>query len=167
MRNSYLNKIRKKSYMKDFNNLLELELDFWELDSPELKEILRNINTNDFIQTLYSQSMPQGNPGKKTSYLTFAYNASVELEVFRNIIPHFIQNYNYNSGSKYAVCWYNFSLPKENENYNKGSKKLGLASTDNKNYFMINHIHLNLECENFQIHTEFWNDLNLKLSTIK
>ncbi len=167
MTNQYLTEKRKKWYMKDFYSLLKVERDFWKIDNSILKEILIEINENPNIQTLYSKYSDKNNPDDKSSYLTFAYTKKVELILFRNVIPHFIDFYNLKSSSNKSICNYDFFAPKENLNFDINSPKFGIKCTDDKNYFRINHIRLNLESYSSQTHKDFWDELKLKFSDLK
>ena len=166
MNNMYLTKVKKDWYMKDFRILLKSNKDFWKMDNEKLKAILIKINGNTNIQTLYSKHLDTNLNSNNNSYLEFSYTLKVELELFRFVIPHFIDTYNLNSNYGESVCNYNFYFPKENPNFKDNSIKFGINCIDNKNYFKINHIRINLENYNPKMHIEFWNDLKLKLSEL-
>ncbi|MEI7596908.1 MAG: hypothetical protein WCK02_14255 [Bacteroidota bacterium] len=158
MKNNYLNKSKKEYYMNDFNFLLKLKDDFWGLDKG-LKKILTHINCNENIQTLYSKfSQGKDANGNQLSYLEFCYTSKIELELFRNTIPFFINKYNTNSGDK---CYYLFNKPIKNENYIKHAIKTGLACLDDENYFLINNIGIYLNSNNIKTHKLFWKDIEL------
>ena len=167
MNNQYLTTSRKEWYMNDFRNLLKINKEFWRIDNDELKNILSNINANEHIQTLYSKFINLKDLSDNSSYLVFGFSSEVELILFRNTIPFFIDNYNVDSSNCQSICTYEFFMPKENENYFENSAELGMKCTDDKNYFKLNHIRLNLQSGNRKSHTAFWNDLNSKLTDLK
>lgn len=166
MNNQYLTKNRKETYMKDFNNLILLKKDFWEIDNLELKQILIDINKNPEVQTLYSKYSNSSNPNDTLSYLTFTYSKKIELKIFRNLIPFFINYYNLSSSRLVSTCDYDFYIPQNNKNFAPNSQKLGIKCTDDINYFKINHIKINLKSENTKNHINFWNDLRVKFDDL-
>lgn len=166
MGNKYLTKNKKNVYMDDFKNLLSLEIDFWKIDNQELKDILININKNQNIQTLYSKFVDKSNAFDCSSYLTFTYSKKVELNVFRFLVPFFVNEYNFNSNRIISRCNYDFYQPKINLNYEKKSKKFGAGCVDNIDYFKINHIKISLESSSLKIHNEFWKDLKIKFNEL-
>jgi len=166
MTNKYLTKKRKEYYMIDFQNLLKFERDFWEVDNMDLKQILIDINQSPNIQTLYSKYSNKSNPNNNTSYLEFTYTSKIELTLFREIIPHFINYYNLNSTYYQSTCNYDFSLPKENNNFELDSPKFGINCTDDKDYFKINHLRIKLNSNMSKVHDDFWKDLKSKLTEL-
>lgn len=166
MNNQYLTEYKKKIYMEDFKNLLLTDREFWKIDNDELKKILIHINTNPNIQTLYSKYTSSSKPTETSSYLTFAYSKKVELKIFRELIPFFMNNYNSNSTKYMSSCNYDFSLPKINLNFENKSEKFGIGCTDDINYFKINNIKINLESEFSKVHNDFWNDLKIKFNEL-
>ncbi|ESU26568.1 hypothetical protein FLJC2902T_25400 [Flavobacterium limnosediminis JC2902] len=156
----YLDENLKKYYINDFNNLLKLEKYFWEIDNQTLKNVLCSINMNNSIQTLYSKY--SNSQKDKCSYITFCFTKNIELKLFREIIPYFIENYNFSDNS----CFYEFNFPKLNPNYEDNSIKFGIMCTDDIDYFNINHITITLESYNRKVHEDFWNDIKNKFVEI-
>ncbi|ARV15023.1 hypothetical protein [Polaribacter sp. SA4-12] len=168
MRNQYLTKKRKEWYLVDFNNLLNIENPTWKIDSEELKKILIKINSNEYIQTLYSkQKLSKSELHDTTSYIEFTYNSRIELKLFREILCYFIEEYNYDRNGIQSICYFEFNLPKENPNYKKNSPQIGLKCTDDNDYFKINHIKLHINSMFQKVHIDFWNDLTLKINGLK
>lgn len=168
LRNQYLTKERKKWYLEDFKNLLKIDNPIWKIDSNELKEILIKINSNEYIQTLYSKEADSKKEiGDIESYLEFAYNSNIELKLFREIISYFIGKYNSNDAQFESTCNFEFKPPQENPNLKLSQYQIGLKCTDDINYFKINRIRLTINSYNPNICKEFWIDLISKLMDIK
>lgn len=159
----YLNIRRKRIYMNDFRILLKCEIDFWRLDQG-LKDILTNINSNEYIQTIYSKRHNLNNFTDQVSYLKFCYYKEVELYLFRFILPDFVYTYNCKPNT---FLYYAFSLPSKNDNFIGHSNKLGLGCTDNKDYLNINHLVIYMDSPDLDTHNTFWNDLEAKLTYLK
>src|SRR5690554_673097 len=135
MEDIFLTPQLKDYYMKDFNNLLKMKEEFWELDNEFLKEKLIKINSNPNIQTLYSKYGIQG-PDDLESYIEIAFTQNIELEIFRSILPNLI--YTYSSISMdLSNCYYRYSTPRVNRNYSIGDDKRGIGCLDDKDYFRI------------------------------
>lgn len=135
MRDIYLTKKRKKRYMEDFtNNVLKFDkIKIWKLDEG-LPEILSSINSNDYIQTLYSKKDSFNKPDNQhLNYLEICYSSRVELSLFRNIIPIFFVDINKYFESKF---YYIFNLPRLNQNHLKHAEPSGLGCLDDKKYFL-------------------------------
>jgi hypothetical protein len=168
MNNQYLTKKRKEYYLDDFNKLIKTDNPTWKIDSEELKEILININSNEFIQTLYSKQLGSKEEiDDDESYLEFTFAKKIELKIFRKVISYFIEFYNQDSTNFQSISFYDYSLPKDNPNYFKDSNKIGLKCTDDNNYFKINHLRITLKSSYPKIHKDFWSDLNNKLIDLK
>jgi ribosomal protein L33 len=167
MNEIYLTEELKKWYMDDFQNLLKIDKEFWEIDNADLKSILIKINQNESIQTIYSKYKNNSNFIDKLSYLKFCYTENIELKLFREIIPFFITKYNGEFEYSPSVCDYDFFLPKTNANFNENSSIHGMNCIDSNDYFKVNHISLNLETEKIDLHKEFWDDLTTKLYELK
>lgn len=157
--NIYLDETRKKIYMSDFNNLLNCEMEFWRLDE-NLKDALVNINTNKYVQTLYSKRHNRNDFTDKESYLKICYCQEIELKLLRIVVPDLVLSFNQRPET---ILYYDFSFPQENGNYAENSNNLGFACTDNKDYFRINHISIYLNSPDLNIHDDFWKYLENKL----
>jgi len=156
----YLDKEKKIKYMDYFQTLLNCKLEFWQLDNG-LQDILIQINANEYVQTLYSKRHGINDSVSEESYLEFCYYKEVELQLFRFVLPYFISKYNSRPDT---ILYYDFFLPKENYNCVYNNNDLGLGCTDDKDYFLINHLAVYLESPDLEIHNEFWNDLKEKLT---
>ena len=167
MNNIYLTKERKKWYMEDFQNVLKIEKELWQIDNVDLKNNLIKINQNRNIQSMYSKFIDVSKLTDKLSYLKFCYTKKIELKILRQVIPFFITKYNGEFDYFSSICDYDFFLPKINENFNENSSIHGMKCIDSKEYFKINHISLNLNTEKLDLHKEFWNDLTTKLYELK
>lgn len=149
--------------MNDFSNLLNSEMEFWKLDE-ELKDALIHINSNGYIQTLYSKRHNLNNFNDEESYLKICYFQEVELQLFRFVLSDLVLNFNQRPDT---ILYYDFSFPRENGNYSENSNNLGFGCTDNKDYFKINHISINLKSTDLDIHNDFWIDLENKLVNLR
>ncbi len=160
----YLDDVAKDAYMDDFDLLLNNNTvnKFWQIDNDNLSRVLGKINKNRFIQTLYSKSYSHNN---NLSYLIFTYAQSVELEIFREILPLFMSTFNDEVNYHQSVCYYEFSYPKQNPNHTD-EVKLGIMCTDDPNYFNVNHITLSLKSELQEIHNQFLELLSDKLCVL-
>lgn len=150
--------------MDDFNNLLKIERKFWEIDSVFLREKLIVINSNSKVQTLYSKYGIQG-PDDSVSYLEFAFSKDVELKIFRSILPDMLFRFN-SIGMEESNCYYQYSEPRTNDNYQSKSDKFGMGCVDDKDYFNLNTIKIQMDTYDPKIKTEFWNDLTIALSEL-
>jgi hypothetical protein len=167
MRNIYLTKNRKQKYLNDFvNNVLPFnKIPAWTLDNG-LENSLIKINGNDHIQSICSKRNPFINQSsiRHESYIEFCYSSEIELILFRDFLPKMIFEFNKNFES---ILFYDFNLPRQNSNFSKGRRHIGLGCLDDEKYFFINTIRISLESENIQIHTDFWNKIEGTLSIIK
>jgi hypothetical protein len=162
----YLTGSIKRKYMDDFiNNVLPFsKIDFWKLDEG-LPHILTGINSNKYIQTIYSKRASFNNPEKHSlSYLEFCYAVKIELCLFREVIPSLFLEINLDPEAR---LYYLFDLPRSNPNYSKGSKPIGLGCIDDEKYFFINTIKINLESKFNETHSDFWGRLEKTLSQVK
>lgn len=159
----YLDKAKKKTYMESFHALLNCKLDFWQLD-PGLQDIMIHINENEYVQTLYSKKHGLNDFNGHDSYLKFCYYKEIELHLFRIIIPDLILSYNCRPDT---CLYYDFYIPETNGNTKDNDNKLGLACTDDKDYFYINHLAIFLQSPDLEIHNDFWKDIEEKLSNLK
>jgi hypothetical protein len=160
--NIYLDKEKKVIFMNDFKKLLDFEMPFWKLDDG-VKNILMNINANEYIYTLYSKRLNLNQPNEDLSYIKFCYYQDIELHLFRTVVPDLILTYNIRPES---MLYYDFLYPRANENCTIGSSNLGLMCTDDKDYFFINHLAIYLKSPDLEIHDKFWNDIEDKLSNL-
>lgn len=149
--------------MKDFCNLLNCKMEFWMLDE-KLKDVLVNINTNEYIQTLYSKRYNLNNFNGNESYLKFCYYKKLELQLFRFVLPDLVVSFNLKPDT---ILIYDFSFPNENLNYTENSDNLGLGCTDDKDYFNINHISIFLKSPDLDVHNDFWKEIETKLTNLK
>lgn len=164
MKSIYLTKTRKKRYMDDFvNKVLPFNaLKFWALDEG-LPEILSNINSNNNIQTLYSKRPSFDKTGRQNlSYLEFCYRKEIELSLFRDIIPSLFLDIDLNPEDR---LYYLYHFP-GTHSYCSSETSIGLGCIDDKKYFFINSIKINLESEIQSAHNHFWLNLEKKLSRI-
>jgi hypothetical protein len=161
----YLSENLKKKYMTDFNNnVLKYEKEFWKIDNGLLK-ILIQINKNPYIQTLYSKKYDTKNLDSfPTSYLQICYESEIVLKIFKNkILPNFMAKYNVED-SKF-IC--TFLPPEDNPCYEDNQERFGLACIDDKDYYRIHSIRMNLESYYGNIHNSFWEDLYNKLGAFE
>lgn len=162
MENIYLDDDLKKLYMLDFESLLNFKCDFWEL-SPKILASLKNINKSSNVQSLYS-SYYESDCFGKVSYLEFAYSKNIELQLLRFIIPYIVKKFNYYDD--YTKCYFDFLEPQDNPNFKEGEPVMGIGSTDNINYFMINRIRITLNSDIDLVHDKFWRILEEELSKL-
>ncbi|MBW6482958.1 MAG: hypothetical protein K0B10_07840 [Vicingaceae bacterium] len=165
-KNIYLNKAKKKKYMKDFDLLLNCKQDFWQLDFG-VNDFLIKVNLNQNIQTLYSKKHNLNDFNCKLSYLKFCYFKEIELLLFRFVLPELILKYNNQKKREDTSLYYIFSFPKTNDNCTNNSNQIGIGCADNNDYFNINHLTIYLNSPYIEVHNEFWNDLVDKLSILK
>jgi hypothetical protein len=163
MRDIFLDEKLKIYYMEDFENLLRSEKDFWKIDNKFLMAILKNINENSKVQTLYSKYGGRNLNGKK-SYLQFTYARDVEDKIFRLILPELLLTYNYNFKSN---CYYQYHEPYRNVNYNLNRESFGMKCVDDENYFMVNSIKIYLEANDEDIKQRFWKSVEVLLKELK
>lgn len=164
MREIFLTKDLKSKYMEDFNNIIHIAKKFWEIDNDFLKEKLILINSNENVQTLYSKYGIQGPDDSKT-YLEFAFSNKIELNIFRYLLPELLQKFN-SIDNDQSNCFYSYSLPRNNNNYRVDSEKFGMRCCDDKDYFRINTVKINLETYDDSIKRQFWTDVALLLSEL-
>ncbi|MBF6639852.1 hypothetical protein IVB69_00015 [Flavobacterium sp. J49] len=162
MNDIFLNSKLKLYYMKDFEKLLQDERDFWKIDNEFLKEILKEINSNSKVQTLYSKYGEQKLLGSE-SYLQFAFSKDVQDKIFRLLIPNLLFTYNYDFKS---YCYYEYREPSKNNNYKLEREKFGFNCVDDENYFMINSIKIYLKTRDNIIKEKFWKDLEKMLKEL-
>jgi len=148
----YLNPELKKWYLEDFERLLNLDDDYWNIDSIFLQDILVKINENNNIQTLYSKLDEQDE-----SYLFFTYSSDVELKLFRFIIPQLLS---VNPGLSYEYLPPRINL---NTGLNNGVE---LACVTDINYFNVHQIRLGLVSKIPIDHKKFWNLIKNLLSQV-
>lgn len=148
--------------MEDFEKLLQSEKDFWKLDSEHLKKILKNINSNPKIQTLYSKYGEKKSFGA-ISYIQFAFVKDVEDKILRYLIPQILYKYNHNFKSH---SYYDYNEPRRNNNYNIEREKFGMNCVDDENYFMINSIKIYLKTRDENVIENFWADLEKSLKEL-
>lgn len=151
--------------MKDFNNVVNCGREFWKIDDDFLKEKLISINSNLNVQTLYSKYGNQG-PDDSHSYLEFAFTRKIETKIFRSVLPDILYRFN-SIDLEESNCYYEYSKPRKNLNYRYGSEKFGMNCTDDKDYFRINTIRIQLETYDLKIKTQFWTDIELVLSKLE
>lgn len=148
--------------MSDFNSNVLLQTDeFWGLDDG-VKDHLIKINNNSHVQTLYSKKRQFKEWIEMFgSYLEFTYTKDVELKIFREILPFFLACYNTLEQSKFSYMFLppNVSAEKEKVNLNMGC-------LNDKNYFNVNKLKLELESDNKDTHDKFWADLGKKLGEL-
>ena len=159
MKQIYLTKELKDFYLKDFEQSLTTDDDFWKIEKS-IKDYLININKNNRLQTLYSKNGQ--NNFFNDSYLTFCYTSDLEQMLLKVCIPKILSKFNNLSKS---CCFYEFSYPRKNENYNP-DRSLGFSCTDNENHFKINHIKIILKSRDKKIHSDFWICLTEELINI-
>lgn len=162
MSDIFLNSKLKLYYMKDFEKLLLDERDFWKIDSNSLKQILKNINSNPKVQTLYSKYGDQ-KLSVSESYLQFAYVKDVEDKIFRLVIPNLLFTYNYDFKSHF---YYVYHEPSKNANFNLDREKFGFNCVDDENYFMINSVKIYLKTRDNIIREKFWKDIEIMLKEL-
>lgn len=158
----YLSENLKKKYMDDFNeNVLKCEKEFWKLDEG-LRDILIEINKSPSIQTLYSKKFEfKKIDNKPESYIQICYESEDILNIFKNIIiPDFVSKYNVKNKSNF---YYSFPFPENNQGYEENQVRFGLGCIDDKDYYRINSIRMNLESYYRTIHDSFWEDIHNKL----
>jgi hypothetical protein len=161
MKEQYLNPELKAYYMDDFtNNVLPCMNTSWNLDS-NLSEILKEINKNVNVQTLYSQKPDRAKMvNMESSYIRFTYTKSIEKKLFRNVIPEFLQCFTDDE------IYYTYDLPRENSNYSDVDKFKELGCIHNPDYFRVNFITINFSSYIYQKHDEFWEMIKNELSII-
>lgn len=164
MKDIFLNKNLKENYMIDFQKVLTFDQDFWRIDVEFLKNCLNKINSNQEIQTLYS-SYGNQNPNETSSYLNFTFSDKVEAKLLRKIIPDLIYFYNKQNDGE-CFCWYQYFEPKSNSNFRERDEEFGLACLDNKNYFMVNHIKIQIETYDIMLKEKFWKEITEILTEI-
>lgn len=161
MNDIYLNTELKEKYMIDFHKLLNHENDYWKIDK-ELVHILTRINSNPYVQTLYSKC---GNDQDPNSYLEIAFTVDFERKLFRQIIPQLLFEFNKNTDLEGSL-YYNYLPPSENSNYKAELEKHGIGCMDDPDYFRINLIKIKYICFDVKSHVEFWKLLSELLSPI-
>jgi len=167
--NIYLTKKRKEYYYNDFiENVLTEKDKFWSLNDS-IRQYLIELNECENIQSLYS-SFPTIN-GSDNSHITFTYSKHIELAIFRKVIPPLIIRFNnnlqLNRKDKFNSNFvYVFYPPSENANFIKGNSKFKMGSITNPNYFKINNLRFNFECDNNNHHIDFWEDMINELKII-
>jgi len=158
----YLTSDLKAFYTDDFtNNVLPCKDSFWGLP-PEIVDILKTINKNINVQTLYSHKKYFDRLDGDDSNLTFTFTKDVELKIFREIIPYFIACFGLNNDSKFS---YLFRHPVIKDK--TGVKNVcNLASVIDGNYFNVNNLWFNLSSDKKEIHDKFWADIQTKLGQL-
>jgi|CXWL01.1.fsa_nt_gi hypothetical protein len=149
----YLTKELKKYYMSDFENLLSFKgSDFWDIDDG-LENILRQINSNNDVQTLYSKRY-KPNPDYLTtqtdSYLEIAFTKEFESELISRLT---------NLKASFTCKNASLSISEGNtgENVNATTEsKLLLGCKTNPDYFRIKHVKIELDSARLECHDIFW-----------
>ena len=139
----YLNPELKAYYLEDFDRLLNLDDAYWTIDSELLQVVLSKINQNKNIQSLYSK-----HDDKDESYLFFTFSNSVELKLFRFIIPQML--------SVIPGLTYEYLPPRINLNTGLNNGVI-LACVTDENYFNVHQIRLGLVSADPILHKDFWN----------
>lgn len=160
----YLDSNSKEYYYSDFKeNVLTETNEFWKLNET-IKPYLIELNNCRKIQPIFSKFPDNDNSlSNFESHINFAYTKDLELNLFREIIPYFVYQYNQPFESRFH---YSFFKPKDNIIFRKESKfKLGCIL--NQNYFRINHLNFVYENHNNDKHIEFWKDITSIFKEIK
>ncbi len=161
----YLTDELKTKYQEDFVfNVLENKIEFWRLDEG-LGGILKEINKNKNIQTLYSKKwQPSSMSATHDSYLKVCFKEEIELKIFRKLIPFLLARHNdkYNNSS----FNYTYNLPSDNANHSEKPSRINLACIYDKDYFRINNIRFDFEGMTEVGHEKFWDDIKTQLSKI-
>jgi hypothetical protein len=161
----YLNRELKEKYSRDFiSNVITFDsLEAWKLDEG-LHDILREINENEHISTIYSKrcyvAIPDCQP---LSYLEFCYSQNIELKLFRELIPSMFYQMDPLDGTRF---YYDFNFPRNNPNFSEAREKTGLGCLDDEDYFRINTIRLSLESSLPEAHFHFWEAIKKDLAVI-
>lgn len=164
--NQYLTKKLKEYYLSDFGKLsIYKNVDFWSIDE-DLLDILKIINKNSNIQTLYSKRYTLKGDAWNTeqnSYLEIAFTKKVHSQLLLLLTE--IRDYLSNN---YAQVTFMEISPRKNPNYELGESS-PLGCQNNPNYFMINHIHIEMESSYLNNHNLFWEciESNFKLLILK
>lgn len=160
----------KNKYMDDFkNNLLTCNDSFWKLDD-RLVEILKRINSNYNIQTLFSKwwAFPP-NSNENISYLRFCYSFEliqiIKTEVIENLKSDFSNLPDVN-----LECKFMKPEPPQNDEDNVEEVVCNLACLKDPQYFNINYISFTLHSPMREHHKMFWERLDkyfLGILTVK
>lgn len=166
-KNVYLTSKFKLKYMEDFNlNVLNCKNDIWKIDDF-LKDCLIKINENRNIQTLYSKRFNYKKEEVSidyNSYIKFCFTKKVEIKILRQLVSNLICIFKLNDNVK---VYYTYDFPKENYNFSFTKDcVIDLDCINNKDYFKINHITLEIKSENLKEHEKFWNYLTEQLSSL-
>lgn len=161
----YLDSNSKEYYCSDFNeNVLTETHEFWKLNET-IKPYLIELNNCKRIQPIFSKFPDTDNFATNIeSYINLAYTKDLELNLFREIIPHFISKYNHIFESKF---YYIFLKPKENPMYTPEKSNFKIGCIINPDYFRINQLKFVYENQNIEKHIEFWEDLTNIFREIK
>jgi hypothetical protein len=155
----YLTKKLKVKYDKDFLNVLNCKDKFWQVDIG-LIEPLSRVNNNRYVHTLYSKKGLED----RRSYLYVCYSSRVEKQIFREIIPKMVEQFNIKNE---AISYYVFSAPRDNREHNEEAPPVGIGCKDDKDYFRVNFVELYLETGRYDITEKWWSYLIDSLATIK
>jgi hypothetical protein len=155
----YLTEELKVKYQRDIENIKNIEDEYWALDK-DIREYIDAINSNQFIQTIYSKIYPKNNNiGKDpASYLEIAFKKEFNKKL--NIILSEIKS---NLISDDVEINISLEIPQDNPNYNPKSKvKIGCII--DSDYFRVFHYRIQLISNNTEIHETLFKLLANKLS---
>ncbi len=154
----YLNKTLKEHYLKSIDEVKVSDNEFWRM--PEvLVPIMEKINKNPLIQTIYSK-LGGGLP-VQDDYLEIAYYGEIELKLFRETIPYFINRFNGRDNYQDSKCFYDYHPPTVEES---GSN--GLICVEDAYYHNVHSIRITFSKASVNARKEFWLELAQQLSSV-
>jgi hypothetical protein len=166
MMDIYLDKESKAYYMTDFNqNVLGCSDDSWKLDEG-LEPMLKTINRNAKVQTLYSQ---KHYPGKRDNtdenYIRFAFAQELEEKLLKDVVPRITSNYSLHLVN--CVCSYQYIKASERFNHKKDHVTSSMGCRADKDYFRVNTIKISMTSYDYDRILKFWEDITSELSQLK
>lgn len=158
----YLDLELKAQYQKDFFALKKLpDGDAWAIDKG-IEETLESINSNRFIQTLYSKCFTPSEGQfviEAESYLEFAYIREVE-SVVQISLQRLRDKYPNN------LTWLHCE-PTHNANMVSESNRRTIGCLTNPDYFNLYHYKVSFNDTTPANHHQFWKDIAQELKGIK
>jgi hypothetical protein len=125
-------------------------------------EYVKEINRNPKIHVLFYRKSELTNPQDNSSYLHFTYAREVELRIYREVIGNLLLHYNdINNKIKFSYMFF-----RSKDSLDPKTGDLSQMHFDTEDYTCVNTIKIELECENNEVHDNFWNTVRTQLSPL-
>ena len=146
----YLTPELKKYYLLDFEQVLLINDPFWGIPETFLRTVLKQINTSENTQTLYSKIKHENDFEDEESYLVIAYAKTIESKLIEKL------SMLTSSFSNQAISIDH--LP-PSDNLNIGPTDYQIGAIHNKDYFKIHHFRITFLSKKYENHLSFWSTI--------